>query len=268
MKLDIIDSKKQKVGQMDLPIQFSEEVRPDLIKKAVLAFQSNQRQPYGAKPEAGMRHNARLSKRRREYRGSYGFGISRTPRKILSRRGRRMFWVGAVAPNTVGGRRAHPPKAQTIVAHKINVKERRKAIRSCIAATIQSKYTKERGHRVPEMYPFIVNDSFEKMSKTKDVLAALHEMGFETELERTAERTIRAGKGTMRGRKYKSKVGPLIVVTEQSPIASSAKNIPGVDIITVKSLNANILAPGAVPGRLTIWTKAAIEQLQKDKLFM
>ena len=179
-----------------------------------------------------------------------------------------MFWVGAVSPNTVGGRRAHPPKANTIRDHKINVKERRKAIRSCIAATIQGPWVKGRGHRVPVDYPFIINDSLEKMNKTKDVLAALHDIGFETELERTAEKTIRAGKGTRRGRKYKSKVGPLIVVTEQSPIAISGKNILGVDVVLVKSLNANILAPGAVPGRLTIWTKAAIEQLQKDKLFM
>ena len=73
-----------------------------------------------------MKQSAKLSKRRRAYRGSYGFGISRTPRKILSKRGRRLGWVGAVAPNTVGGRRTHPPKAEKIWREEINTKERRK----------------------------------------------------------------------------------------------------------------------------------------------
>ena len=83
-----------------------------LIKRAVLTLQNNKRQRYGANPEAGKKVSAALSKRRRKYRGSYGHGISRVPRKILSRRGTSMNWQGAFAPGTVGGRRAHPPKAE------------------------------------------------------------------------------------------------------------------------------------------------------------
>jgi len=109
MKLDVLDISKKKTREIDLPVQFNEDVRPDLVKRAVLALQSTERQAYGTMKEAGKRASANLSKRRRKYRGMYGFGISRTPRKILSRRGTRMFWVGAVSPNTVGGRRAHPP---------------------------------------------------------------------------------------------------------------------------------------------------------------
>ena len=47
-----------------------------------------------------------------------------------------------------------------------------------------------------------------------------------------------------------------------------ASNIPGIDIVEVKNINAELLAPGAVPGRLTIWSEAAIEKLGKEKLFM
>ena len=129
MKLDILDISKNNVGEVELPMQFNEVIREDLVKRAFLVIRSNKRQAYGAKPEAGKRASANLSKRRRKYRGMYGFGISRTPRKILSRRGTRMYWVGAVAPNTVGGRRAHPPKAEKIMQKKINKKERKKAIR-------------------------------------------------------------------------------------------------------------------------------------------
>ena len=93
MKLDILDISRNKIGEINLPRQFEEEIRIDLIKRAVLALQSNERQPYGAMKEAGKRSSSTLSKRRRKYRGSYGLGISRTPRKILSRR-RMLFWLG------------------------------------------------------------------------------------------------------------------------------------------------------------------------------
>lgn len=47
----------------------------------------------------------------------------------------------------------------------------------------------------------------------------------------------------------------------------AAANVPGVEAVEVKHLNAELLAPGAEPGRLTLWTKAAINILEKEKLF-
>ena len=102
MKLDILDSSNNKIGEIKLPRQFDEEYRPDLIQRAVLAIQSHKRQAYAASESAGKRASAKLSRRRRDYRGSYGIGISRVPRKIMTRRGTRMNWVGAFAPGTVG----------------------------------------------------------------------------------------------------------------------------------------------------------------------
>ncbi len=268
MKVQIFDSTNNKVGEVNLPNQFNEEVRPDLIKRAVLSMQSHKRQPYAPTATAGKRSSAKLSRRRKNYRGSYGFGISRVPRKILTRRGTRMNWVGAFAPGMVGGRRAHPPKTEKIWEHKINDKERRKAVRSAIAATMIKATVEERGHKVPNNYPFIIDDKFETMDKSKNVISALNKLGLEKELDRVSERSIRPGKGKMRGRKYRTKTGPLIVVSKNDKLLSAVSNIPGVDVVEVKSLNAELLAPGTVPGRLTLWTQSAISRLEKESLFM
>ena len=267
MKVDVLDITNKKVGEVNLPKQFNEDVRLDLISRAVLALQSSKRQPYGSMPEAGKRYSSTLSKRRRRYRGSYGFGISRTPRKILSRRGTRMYWVGAFSPNTVGGRRAHPPKAEKILGKKINKKERKQAIRAAISATMIGDLVKKRGHIIPENYPFVLDKKFEDLSKTKDVINALKVFGLEKELDRVGKKRVRTGRGKTRGRKYKVKKGPLIVVSKKSNVIKAANNIPGIDIANVKSLNLELFAPGAVPGRLTLWTAGAIEILEKEKLF-
>jgi len=266
--MKIIGIEGTETGKKDLPKQFSEEIRPDLIKRAVLTIQSCNRQRYGASPRAGKRASAELSRRRHNYRGSYGIGISRVPRKIMSRRGTRLNWVGAVAPGTVGGRRAHPPKAEKIWEKDINKKEMEKALRSAISATIVAEEVKNRGHIVPENYPFIIDSKFESLKKTKEVKIALEKLGIKEELSRTQIKKIRAGKGKTRGRPYKKKTGPLIVVGKDCELLKSAANISGIDIIDVKNLNAQLLAPGTIPGRLTLWTSSSIELLEKERLFI
>tara|TARA_Y100000310_G_scaffold167856_1_gene167815 strand:- start:17952 stop:18761 length:810 start_codon:yes stop_codon:yes gene_type:complete len=268
MKVNIVDLEKKKVGEIKLPKQFNEKIRPDIISRAVLVIQGNKRQPYGANTRAGKRHSADLSRRRKKYRGSYGLGISRVPRKIMTRRGTRFNWVGAVAPGTVGGRRAHPPKGDKSFEKKINKKERLTAIKSAISATMISDLVKERGHKIPEEFPFIVDDTFEKLDKTKGVIGALEKIGFKEELERAKVKKVRAGKGKNRGRKYKKKKAMLIVTKGNSKISKSARNVPGIEIVDVKNINAELLAPGTKAGRLTLWTKGAIESLEKDKLFL
>lgn len=268
MKLNIINLENKEIGKKELPEQFSEEVRPDLIKRAVHAIQSHKRQKYGASPDAGKRASAYLSKRRKKYRGTYGIGQSRTPRKIMSRRGRRMFYVGAFAPQTVGGRRAHPPKPEKEWSKKINKKERRKAIRSAMTAVMIKEIVKGRNHFVPENYPFIVDDKIEKINKTKEAKEALEKLGFGKELERSSVKKIRAGKGKARGRKYRKKKGLLIVTSKECNLTKTAKNIAGIDIEQVKNINAELLAPGAEPGRITLFTKSAIEKIEKEGLFI
>ncbi len=268
MKLPIMSTQRTKKGEQNLPVQFQEEYRPDLIARAVRAVQSHTRQSYGASAAAGLRHSHNVSKRRRNYRTSYGKGISRVARKIHTRRGTQMGWVGTFSPQTVGGRRAHPPKAATIRVQEINQKEKRKAIRSAIAATINKTVVIQRGHRLPLDYPFVIAAEFETVDKTKDVEKALVTLGFTAELARSSQVKVRAGKGKRRGRKYQGKKGLLVVVSKACPLQQAASNIPGVDVVAVNALNADILAPGTMPGRITLWTEQAIEELSTHKLFM
>ncbi len=268
MELKIIDSAGAEKGKINLPVQFTEPVRSDLVKRAVLAIQTHKRQPYGSSIEAGMRHSAKLSRRRRNYRGAYGKGIGRTPRKIMNRRGTQMHWVGAMAPNTVGGRRAHPPKTDRLWAVKINIQERRKAIRSALAAVMQQELVKTRGHIVPANYPFILANDIENVDRTKKAVEILGKLNLANELTRAAQKSIRAGKGKLRGRKYQRKTGPLLVVSKDCLLEKSACNIPGIDVVKINNINAELLAPGTHLGRLTLFTQAAIEKLGKEKLFM
>ncbi|MEK6951008.1 MAG: 50S ribosomal protein L4 [Nanoarchaeota archaeon] len=268
MKLPIMTVQRTPAGEMQLPVQFQEEYRPDLIKRAVHALQSKARQPYGASPEAGLRHSHYVSKRRRNYRTSYGKGISRVARKIHIKRGSQLTWVGTFSPQTVGGRRAHPPKAQKIWVQKINQKENQKAIRSAMAATVNKQLVQQRGHQVPAEYPFIIDSAVEEIKKTPEMEKILAALGFDAELERAAQKKVRAGKGKMRGRRYNKKKGPLIVVSKECSLMQAAGNIPGVDIVPVRALNAAVLAPGTFPGRITLWTESAIMELEKNKLFI
>lgn len=268
MELKILNLEKAEKGKKKLPDQFREPVRGDIIKRAFLALASTRIQAFGNDPRAGKKASAKLSRRRRDYKGSYGLGISRAPRKIMSRRGTRFNWVGAFAAGTVGGKEAHPPKIEKVLIKKINKKERRKAIRSALAATVDKKIVEKRGHIVPESYPFIIEDKIESISKTKELINALRRLGFEKELERASVKTIRAGKGKRRGRKYKRRNSLLIVVSDKCSLEKSANSIPGVETAQINHLNVGLLAPGAVPGRATIFTESAIEKLKNKNLFM
>ncbi len=267
MKLQILDTTGKKKGERQLPSVFSEDLRRDLIERAVMAVFSTARQPYGSFPEAGKRASVPVSKRRRNFRGCYGKGIARTPRKVLTKRGSQFYWVGAFAPNTRKGRRAHPPKAEKIREERINKSERRKAIRSAIAATLNKSVVSLRGHIPGENYPFLISSDFESLKKTKEVKESLLKLGLDKELDRCSVKKVRAGRGKMRNRKHRRKVGPLFVVSSTCSLCKSARNIPGVEVVNVKSLNAAYLAPGLNPGRLTLWTEEALDVLEKEKLF-
>src|SRR3989344_3576802 len=197
MKAKILNLNGEEIGSIELPMQFKEALNPNLIKRAVLAVRSTKYQPKGVSKEAGKRASAKLSRRRRQYRGSYGHGISRVPRK----------------------------------------------------------------------YPLIIDSKIELLNKTKQVVDLLKKLDLSEELKRLSVKKIRAGKGKTRGRKYKTKKGPLIVIAKDCSLQKSARNLPGINIVKVNLLNAEILAPSTLPGRLTIWSKDAIDILAKQKLF-
>ena len=53
------------------------------------------------------------------------------------------------------------------------------------------------------------------------------------------------------------------MVSKDKGISKAGRNLPGVDISDVYGLNAELLAPGAHPGRLVVWGKSAFEQLDE-----
>ena len=250
----IFNLEGKSIGKINLPPVFETVLRPDVIKRAVLAIQSNRFQPQGRDPMAGMRTTA-------ESRG-VNLGSSRIPRT------KGAVGRAALAPGTVGGRAAHPPVSEKKIVKRIPWKEKRLALRSAIAATASKEVVASRGHSIEDVpdIPLIVTDDLEELKKVKEVEEALIQLGVFSDIYRVKEsRKIRAGKGKHRGRKMKQAIGPLIVVSENKGIMEAARNIPGVEVATVNNLNAEILAPGTHPGRLTIWTNSAIGKL--DELY-
>ena len=250
--INIFDLQGNVAGKTLLPPIFGTPLRPDVIKRAVLAIQSSRRQPQGRDPMAGKKTSA-------ESRGT-GMGIARVPR-VKGGGGRAAF-----APSTVGGRQPHPPISEKKINRKITKKESRLALLSAIAATGSKETVADRGHQIEDVpqFPLVVVDSIQELTTTKDVEEAFAHLGLLADTSRVKDsRKIRAGKGKRRGRKMKQAVGPLLIVCENKGIIDAANNIPGVEVATVKNINAELLAPGSHPGRLTLYTNSAIAQLEK-----
>ncbi|MBO8181337.1 MAG: 50S ribosomal protein L4 [Archaeoglobus sp.] len=248
MKAKVYDLSGDVKEEIELPSVFETEFRPDIIKKAVHAIQSNRRQPYGPNPLSGINYSA-------ENWGP-GHGYARVPRLKTGRR-------AAIVPQAVKGRQAHPPKVQKVWSEKINKKEMKKALCSAIAASANPKLVSERPHIFDGDLPKIVADDFEALKKTKEVIDVLKALGLYADVERAkARKRYRAGKGKMRGRRYVGKKSLLIVVSDNSDVVKAARNLPGVDVVSARNLNVELLAPGAKAGRLTLWTKSAVEALE------
>lgn len=249
MRAKVLGLNGEVIEEIDLPEVFSEEFRPDIIKKAVHAIQSHRRQPYGPNPLSGVNYAW-------ENWGP-GHGYARVPRWKLGLR-------AVVVPQAVGGREAHPPKVQKKWEEKINRKEMRKALRSAIAATANVEIVKSRNHVFEGELPKVIVDEFETMSKTKEVIKVLKAIGVYADIERAKERKRqRAGIGKMRGRRFVSKKSVLFVVGEDRGISRAVRNLPGVDVVTAKNLNVELLAPGCHAGRLAVYTKSALKILEE-----
>jgi large subunit ribosomal protein L4e len=55
----------------------------------------------------------------------------------------------------------------------------------------------------------------------------------------------------------------LLVVTSEPGKGRGFRNLPGVDVVDVHRLGTEDLAPGGTPGRLTVFSHAALEALQR-----
>ena len=248
MQTQVLNLSGEAVEEITLPAVFETDYRPDLIKRAVVAAQCNRIHPYGPNKYSGMKTSA-------ESWGS-GRAVAQIPRIHGGARAARV-------PHARGGRRAHPPKVETDYSEKVNRKERRLAVNSAIAATADADMVANRGHKFSATLPLVASDELNGLLRTKDVIEFLKATNVYDDVIRAKEgRTIRAGRGKLRGRKYKTRKSVLIVTDVEGSISKAARNLPGVDVITVDSLNAERLAPGTHAGRLTVWTKSAIARLE------
>ncbi|MDD5111905.1 MAG: 50S ribosomal protein L4 [Candidatus Altiarchaeota archaeon] len=247
-------------GTIKLPDVFKTPYRPDLIQRAVVSAQASRRQAYGTDPYAGLRTSADYyANRKHTYRITINRGISRLPRE---KPGGGSLGRPKRVPNVVGGRSAHAPRNKDYT-NKINNKEYALALKSAIAATALKDVIEARGHKIGAIkeFPIVVDDSIESLKKAKEVRIALESIGLADDLERGMEKSVNAGKGKSRGRKYDKRTSVLIVVGEDKGVSKAARNIPGVDAATAKELDVEMLAPGTHAGRLTVWTKSAIQAI-------
>ena len=255
MKASVMEMDGKASKKVDLPPIFNTPLRSDLIKRAFWLLHSHSIQPKGRDPMAGMKTSAET------YNPPTGRGVARVPR-VKGDRYSRSGQAAGIA-SVVKGRTTHKPKAEKVVYLKINKKERQLALASAIAFTGSEESVTSRGHRVKRLgLPLVVSDDVESISKTSELLTLLEKLKLTEEVERLYHGVKRiSGKARLRGRTSRERTGPLIVVTNDRGVGRAAESIPGVEVATASSLNVLQLAPGGVPGRLTLWTESALTAL-------
>lgn len=253
MKAKLYDKSGKEKSSIDLPEVFNKKPRADLCIKYYESQKMLDMQEYSSYQEAGKRHSAsgQMSMKRHDWKGHYGKGISRVPRKTMWRRGVQFHWVGAETSGTRGGRRSHPPKVG-FSYRKINKKEIKLAMDSAIAATQNKDFILAR-------YPNLKTDSFSKVieslpEKTKDLISALKNIFAENYDYVLRKKKVRSGKGKSRNRKYKSNAGLLIIKGKEEKVKSTGVAIKDKDSLRMKDLYPL--------GRLTLFTKKALEDFK------
>lgn len=257
MKAVIYNLKGEKKGELNLPEFFNTKIREDIVLKCYEAEKFSLRHPYSPYAEAGKRHSASgtISHKRHDWKGHYGKGISRVPRKTMWRRGTQFFWIGAEVASARGGRRAHPPRVIRR-ERKINKNEEKIAMHSALASTANEKYILSRYSTMPKIsikFPIIIESNLAQI-KTKEFFALLKTLLGEAFRLALKNKSIRAGRGKLRGRKYKSNAGLLLITSKNEKI-----KMKGIEIKPALDLKLSDLYP---LGRLTIFTESSMEELK------
>lgn len=240
-----------------LPAVFSTGIRPDIVNFVHTNIAKNRRQGHAVNFKAGMKHSAE----------SWGTGraVSRIPRvggSGTSRNGQ-----GAFGNMCRKGRMFAPIRIWRRWHRRSNLKQKRYAVATALAASAILPLVQARGHRVdnvPEL-PFVVSDAVEKIERTKEAVRFLRETGAWGDVQKVIDTVkVRAGKGKLRNRRYRSRRGPLVVYSGANvPLIKALRNVPGVEVAHVSRLNLLQLAPGGHVGRFIIWTEGAFQELNK-----
>ncbi len=257
MKAKLYSSDGKSKGTIDLPLIFNTKPRQDIVQKYFEAEKYILMQPYSHDPKAGRKHSASgtISHKRHTWKGHYGKGISRIPRKTMWRRGTQFYWIGAEVSSTRGGRRVHGPQLVKKL-RKTNKKEISLAFNSALAATASPFHIIKRYASIKnlESAPFVIESLPEKTKALIQSLKNIFGDNFSVVLQK---KSVRPGKGKLRGRKYKSTSGLLVLKSPSEKIKST-----GLDIKNITEISISNLYP---LGRLTLFTKKALESLDKKQ---
>ncbi|CAF1677623.1 unnamed protein product [Adineta ricciae] len=214
----------------------------------------NKRQAHAVSTKAGEQTSAE----------SWGTGraVARIPR--VRGGGTHRSGQGAFGNMCRGGRMYAPLKVWRKWHRKINLKQRRYALVSALAASGVPSLVLARGHSietVPEI-PLVLSDKVQDIKKTKEAVAILRKVGAWSDILKVyASKHTRAGVGKMRNRRTVMKRGPVIIYDKDNGVKKAFRNIPGVSLLSVERLNLLRLAPGGHVGRFVIWTESAFKKL-------
>eukprot|EP01012_Entosiphon_sulcatum_P032229 TRINITY_DN40_c1_g1_i1.p1 TRINITY_DN40_c1_g1~~TRINITY_DN40_c1_g1_i1.p1 ORF type:complete len:411 (-),score=81.73 TRINITY_DN40_c1_g1_i1:30-1262(-) len=247
---------KRTEAHITLPAVFTAPLRHDIVRFVHTNIGKNHRQPQGVARRAGHQTSAE----------SWGTGraVSRIPR--VSGGGTHRSGQGAFGNMCRGGRMFAPLKIFRRWHRIVNKDLRRYAVASAVAASALPSLVLGRGHRiskVPEL-PLVADNQIQSISKTKDGLAWLKALGADEDTTRAKDsKSIRAGRGKWRNRRYTLAKGPLVIFDKKDSGHLAFRNLPGVDFGLVSQLNLLKLAPGGHFGRFVLWSEGAFRALNQ-----
>mmetsp|Transcript_15807 Transcript_15807/g.25083 ORF Transcript_15807/g.25083 Transcript_15807/m.25083 type:complete len:464 (+) Transcript_15807:25-1416(+) len=235
-------------------------IRADLVNFVHTNMAKNNRQPYAVQNREGP-HGIRAGHQVAAKSWGTGRAVSRVPR--VKGGGTHRAGQGAYANMCRGGRMFAPTKVWRKWHRKINTNQKRFAVCSAVAASAVPALVMARGHRIQSVdeIPLVIESDFQSLKKTKAALNTLRDLKLSSELKRCKRRYMRAGRGKSRNRRWKHRLGPLVIFEKNDGLCQSIRNIRGVDFCNVYSLNLLKLAPGGHVGRLIIWTECAFQAL-------
>lgn len=259
MKANVYSLDGKILKQAELPALFSTPHRDDLIKRAVLSEESKTYQPKGSYRWAGLNTSAKYRGRKEMFGAVKNKGIPHLPHEVLPK-----GQLGKVkrVPHSVKGRRAHPPKTSEIIIEEMNQREYLLALWSAIGSTTDKALVSKRcGFDVSA--PYVLDNSFEKLVKTKNVLDVFNSLKLSSLVEKSKNKRKAISGVRHRSVRTKAPRGPLVVVGDGCTALKAGRNIPGVSVVKASELKVRLLAPGTHAGRLTLYTENALAKINE-----
>merc|ERR550514_1400677 len=246
----------------ELPAVFLAPIRPDIVQFVHTSMNKNKRQAYAVYSNEAAGHNDQAGMQTSAESWGTGRAVARIPR--VPGGGTHRAGQAAFGNMCRGGRMFNPTKTWRKWHRKINTNQKRYAVCSALAASALPSLVMARGHKIDQVpeCPLVVESSVEAVDKTSKAMKVLEAIGASDDVEKSkASRQVRSGKGKMRNRRYVQRRGPLVVYGKDQGIAKAFRNISGVEVSSVESLNLLQLAPGGHLGRFVIFTENALSQL-------